>query len=226
MVLSLLIREIEKRGRAQGLSVSEIAATIGVDRTRLAHIRHGDGRLSIDSLHEIVQRYHDDLDIRELVLSYLAMDIDSRTSVSREARATRGHLDGGAHELVRRLLRSLPQLIVSGGGLRIEDGHHARLAAILTAVEETVRALGIGVLRERAGASLSLARRQAMLAVPVLIVEAASALREPVEDVLLRRAETSKLTIAAWRPVPGVTPLPPLDTYRPLRLPRLARVTC
>jgi hypothetical protein len=76
----------------------------------------------------------------------------------------------------------------------------------------------IGVLRERASAGLSIDRRHALLAAPLLIVDLSSSLREPVRDVLTRRAETARFTIAIWHPQGSDPPSPPLDRFRPLLL--------
>ncbi len=102
--------------------------------------------------------------------------------------------------MVSALVQRLPSLLVSGGGFLLQDGDAARLARVAAAIEDAVRSHGVGVLRERASAGLSLDRRHALLAAPLLIVDLSSSLREPVRDVLTRRAETARFTIAIWRP--------------------------
>ena len=221
VVLSSLIREIEKRGRAQGLSVAEIAETLGVARTRFIHIRSGAGRLSLASVHEIASRYLDDPTVRELLLGYLAFDIEGRRGAPRD----QTRLDEAARETASTFLRNLPSLLVSGSGILLLDPRPARLAGILTLIEETARDRGVSVLRERAAAGLSLDRRRALLAAPLVIVDAIASVREPVADVLLRRSEAARLTLAAWSARPGETPPPPLDTYRHLRLPPIANAS-
>jgi hypothetical protein len=221
VVLPTLIREIEKRGRARGLSVAEIAETLGVDRTRFIHIRSGTGRLSLTSVHEIASRYPDDTAIRDLLLGYLAFDIDGRHGVAKGET----QLDEPARETANTFLRNLPSLLVSGGGILLLDPSPARLAGVFAVIEATVRERGIGVLRERASAGLGLDRRRALLAAPLVIVDGIASLREPVADVLLRRAEAARLTLAAWHGDPGEPPPAPLDSYRHLRLPPLARAS-
>lgn len=219
VVLPSLIREIEKRGRAQGLSVAEIARTLGVDRTRFVHIRSGTGRLSLASVHEVASRFLDDQTIRELLLGYLAFDIEG----SRGKLSGRARLDDAARETASTFLRNLPSLLVASGGILLVDPSPARAAGVLGVIEETARARGVAVHRERASAGLSLDRRRALLAAPLVIVDAVMSLREPVADVLLRRSEAARLTLAAWHPKPGETPPSPLDTYRHLRLPQAVR---
>jgi hypothetical protein len=219
VVLSSLIREIERRGRAQGLSVAGIAETLGVDRTRFIHIRSGTGRLSLASVHEIASRYLDDPTVRELLLGYLAFDIEGRRSAPR----SETHLDDAARETANTFLRNLPSLLVSGSGILFLDPSPARLAGVLTLIDETARERGVGVLRERAASGLSMDRRRALLAAPLVIVEGIASLRDPVEDVLIRRSEAARLTLAAWSGRPGETLPSPLDTYRHLRLPQPAR---
>lgn len=221
MVLPTLIREIEKRGRALGLSVAEIAETLGVDRTRFIHIRSGAGRLSLTSVHEIASRYTEDTAIRDLLLGYLAFDIDGRRGVAKGET----QLDEPARETANTFLRNLPSLVVSGGGILLLDPSPARLAGVFAVIETTVRDRGIGVLRERASAGLGLDRRRALLAAPLVIVDGIASLREPVADVLLRRAEAARLTLAAWHADPGETLPAPLDSYRKLRLPPRARAS-
>lgn len=213
MVLPTLIREIEKRGRAQGLSISQIAATLGVDRTRFVHIRNGTGRLSLDSVHEVAARYLTDPEMSRLLLGYLAFDIPNRGPSVPKAT-----LDDADRNMVSALVQRLPSLLVSGGGFLLHDGDAARLARVAAAIEDAVRSHGVGVLRERASAGLSLDRRHALLAAPLLIVDLSSPLREPVRDVLTRRAETARFTIAIWRPQGSDPPSPPLDRFRPLLL--------
>lgn len=213
MVLPTLIREIEKRGRAQGLSISQIAATLGVDRTRFVHIRNGTGRLSLDSVHEVAARYLTDPEMSRLLLGYLAFDIPNRGHSVPKAT-----LDDADRNMVSALVQRLPTLLVSGGGFLLQDGDAARLARVAAAIEDAVRSHGVGVLRERASAGLSLDRRHALLAAPLLIVDLSSPLREPVRDVLTRRAETARFTIAIWRPQGSDPPSPPLDRFRPLLL--------
>ena len=221
MVLPTLIREIEKRGRARGLSVAEIAETLGVERTRFIHIRSGAGRLSLTSVHEIASRYAEDTAIRDLLLGYLAFDIDGRHGVAKGET----HLDEPARETANAFLRNLPSLLVSGGGILLLDPSPARLAGVLAVIETTVRDRGIGVLRDRASAGLGLDRRRALLAAPLVIVDGVASLREPVADVLLRRAEAARLTLVAWHADPAEIPQAPLDSYRHLRLPPLARAS-
>ncbi len=218
MVLPLLIREIEKRGRALGFTPSEVAASLGVDRTRLSHIRNGSGRLSLTSLHEIANRFGDDPTIRDLVLGYLALDIEGAGVSRRQDNQAVTRLDAGAQLTAHALMRQLPELLVAGGGILVEDTNLSRLAGVLTAFEEAARRRGVGVLRERASASLSVDRRKVLLAVPLLIVDSVSVLRRSVAEVLMRRADAARFTLGAWRPRPGETPLAPLDTFRRLRL--------
>ncbi len=228
MVLPLLIREIEKRGSALGLSISEVAASMGVDRTRLSHIRNGSGRLSLTSLHEIANRFGDDPTIRDLVLGYLALDIEGAGGSKRNDTSVLPRLDAGAQLSVHALTRQLPELLVASGGILFEDTNLSRLAGVLAAVEEAARARGVSVLRERASASLSVERRRLLLAVPLLIVDGISTLRRSVAEVLSRRLEAARFTLGAWRPRPGESPPSPLDTFRRLRLRPLttAHVTC
>ncbi len=221
VVLPTLIREIEKRGRARGLSVAEIAETLGVDRTRFIHIRSGAGRLSLISVHEIASRYPEDPAIRDLLLGYLAFDIDGRHGVAKG----QTRLDEPARETANTLLRNLPSLLVSGGGILFLDPSPARLAGVFAVIETAVRDRGIGVLRERAAAGLGLDRRRALLAAPLVIVDGIASLRESVADVLLRRSEAARLTLVAWHADPGGTPPAPLNTYRQLRLPPPVRAT-
>jgi hypothetical protein len=221
VVLPTLIREIEKRGRAQGLSVAGIAEALGVDRTRFIHIRSGSGRLSLASVHEIASRFLDDSTVRELLLGYLAFDIEGRRGAPRG----RSLLDEAARETASTLLRNLPSLLVSSSGILLLDPRPARLASVLALIEETARDRGVSVLRERAAAGLSLDRRRALLAAPLVIVDGVASLREPVGDVLRRRSEAARLTLATWHAHSGETPPPPFDTYRHLRLPPIARAT-
>ena len=139
-------REIEKRGRAQGLSVAEIARTLGVDRTRFVHIRSGTGRLSLASVHEVASRFLDDQTIRELLLGYLAFDIEG----SRGKLSGRARLDDAARETASTFLRNLPSLLVASGGILLVDPSPARAAGVLGEIEETARARGVVVHRERA----------------------------------------------------------------------------
>ncbi len=211
----MLIRELEKRGRARGLSVAEIAETLGVDRTRFIHIRNGAGRLSLSSVHEIASRFPDDSTIRELLLGYLVLDVKGRRAVSQK----RTDLDEGAREIVNNFLRDLPSRLVAGGGVLFIDPSPARLAKVLALIEETVRARGVPLLRERAASGLSRDRRMALLASPVVIVDAVASLRGPVEEVLWRRLEAARLTLGAWHVHLDAKLPPPLDSYKQLRLP-------
>ncbi len=221
VVLPTLIRELEKRGRAQGLSVAEIAGTLGIDRTRFIHIRSGAGRLSINSVHEIASRFLEDSTISGLLLGYLALDIEGRHGAPRG----RPDLDAAAREVVGTFLRNLPSLLVSGGGIVLLDPSPSRLAKVLAAIEEAVRGRGVSVLRERAAAGLSHDRRGALLAAPIVIVDGVTSLRAPIEEVLRRRAEAARLTLAAWHGDLEKKPPPPVDSYRQLRLPPINRAS-
>lgn len=218
MVLPLLIREIEKRGTALGFTVSEVAASMGIDRTRLSHIRNGSGRLSLTSLHEIANRFGDDPTIRDLVLGYLALDIEGTGGSKRAETSALSRLDAGAQLSVHALTRQFPALLVASGGVLIEDTNLSRLAGVLTAIEEAARGRGIGVIRERASSCVSADRRRALLAVPVLIIEGSSHVRSALAEVLTRRVESARLTLAGWRPTPDESPPAPLDSFRRLRL--------
>lgn len=201
------------------MSVAEIARSLGVDRTRFVHIRSGTGRLSLASVHEVASRFLDDPTIRELLLGYLAFDVEG----CRGKLSGRVQLDDAARETASAFLRNLPSLLVSGGGVLLVDSSPARSAGVLGVIEETARARGVIVHRERASAGLSLDRRRALLSSPLVIVDGASSLREPVADVLIRRSEAARLTLAAWQPKHSEAPPSPLDTYRHLRLPQLVR---
>lgn len=201
------------------MSVTEIARSLGVDRTRFVHIRSGTGRLSLASVHEVASRFLDDPTIRELLLGYLAFDVEG----CRGKIIGRVQLDDAAQETASAFLRNLPSLLVSGGGVLLVDSSPARSAGVLGVIEETARARGVIVHRERASAGLSLDRRHALLSAPLVIVDGVPSLREPVADVLIRRSEAARLTLAAWQPKPSEAPPSPLDTYRQLRLPQLVR---
>lgn len=221
VILPTLIRELEKRGRSQGLSVAEIAKTLGVDRTRFVHIRSGAGRLSLASVHEIACRFMDDTTIRELLLGYLALDVERRNRKSR----SRMQLDDGARGVANSLLRNFPSLLVSGGGILLLDPSPARLAKTLDVIEETARGRGVSLLRERAASGLSRERRGGLLAAPIVIIDGVSSLRAPVEEVLVRRAEAARLTFAGWHADLDKKPPPPLDSYKRIRLPPTHRAS-
>lgn len=225
VTLSALIRELDRRGRARGWSVADVAASIGVHRTRLVHMRRGTARLSLSSLHEIARQFPDDTAMRDLVWGYLTFDVPCRRRCRAEPRAAPPPPDPAAVAVVRRVLLGLPSLLVSGGGLAFVDPSPARLARVLDTIEAACRAQGVGVARERASAAVGGERRRLLLAIPVLLLDGAASVRPSVASVVAHRLDGARLTLTTWRD-PGGIPPPPLDRFRRLPLPRANLASC
>lgn len=194
MVLTQLIREIEKRGNAQGWSAADVAASLGVHRSRVSHVRRGRGRLSLGSLHELAHTFADDTTIRDLAWAYLAFDLPCRRS-GRSRPAATSLDERTAERLTDQLLRRLPGLLVRGELIALECADPSRLAASLDFLQAGCVSQGAAVMRIRLSDSIGKESRRFLLSTPALLVDPGRSPSATMRDVLERRAEAARLTI-------------------------------
>ncbi len=198
-----LLHELERRARALGFTWERLAAEVGIDRTTLAHIRSGRGRLSLGALHRIAAWFPTDTAIQRCVWEYLLHDVE--TQKEREERqahragsagalldglpdATRDHLQAFVTDFATRALR--------GESLLLTGTDPATLSRCLSFLETECPTRGIPVLRRAANAVPSRSSLPALAATPLLLVDRMEFASKALTAVLRSRLLYGKVTVA------------------------------
>lgn len=198
-----LMHELERRARARGFSWQQLAKEIGVDRSTLAHIRSGRDRLSLGALHHIAVAFPTDATVQRLVWDYLLLDVETpKERREREAARSTGAasfarmLTESSIAVLRGFVVDLPQHALSGAGMLLTASTPGVLAAALGYLETELRARGIHALRYASNDAVRSSVLATMLGVPVLLVDRVEHASDAMREVLQRRAEYRKVTVA------------------------------
>lgn len=199
-----LLHELERRARALGFTWAALAAEVGIDRTTLAHIRSGRGRLSLGTLHRIAIWFPTDAAIQRSVWEYLLHDVETQKERSaREAIRARsaGALLDSLPEATRATLHAFvadfPTHALRGNGLLLRGNDAAALARALSFFETECPTRGIQVLRRPANTVPAKSSLPALAATPLLLVDRIEFASTAMTDVLHSRALYGKVTVAS-----------------------------
>jgi transcriptional regulator with XRE-family HTH domain len=220
------MRELERRARALGLSWLELARKLGISRTQLAHIRSGRDRFSLGTLHRIADWFPNDKVIQRLVWDYLLHDVETEKErrLREQTLADNGELHAQrltepSVALLRAFLADLPRRIMSGTGLLVSSPDTTALSAALGFLEGELRARHIHPIRHAANARLAASAIPTLLAAPVLLVERVEYASPSMAEVLRKRAEFLKVTVATTAENDGVDERSPFMGSRMSRTP-------
>ena len=198
-----LLHELERRARALGFTWARLAAEVGIDRTTLAHIRSGRGRLSLGALHRIAAWFPTDAAIQRCVWEYLLHDV--KTQKEREERhalraGSAGALLDGLPDATREQLKAFvtdfATRALRGHSLLFTGTDSATLARCLSFLETECPARGIHVLRRAANAVPPRSSLPALAATPLLLVDRIEFESAAMADVIRTRALYGKVTVA------------------------------
>ena len=198
-----LLNELERRARALGFTWASLAAEVGIDRTTLAHIRSGRGRLSLGTLHRIATWFPADAAMQRLVWDYLLHDVETpKERAAREAvravsaAAALEGLPESARSRLRAFVADFPTHALRGGGLLLTGSDSAALSAALAFLETEFPARGVPALRRPANAEPARSSIPFLVATPLLLVDRIEFASRPMSDVLRSRALYGKVIVA------------------------------
>lgn len=203
-----LLHELERRARALGFTWAALAAEVGIDRTTLAHIRSGRGRLSLGTLHRIAVWFPTDAAIQRCVWEYLLHDVETaRERTERErlrARGAEAHLDTLAPSTrmwLRGFVIQFSDYAVRGQSALLFAADARLLAAAAGFLEVELTARGMRVLRQPANATPAARLMPALLAAPLLLVERYEFASEATARLVSERSRHGKVTVATVRTI-------------------------
>lgn len=221
-----LLYELERRARALGFTWATLAAEVGLDRTTLAHIRSGRGRLSLGTLHRIAVWFPTDTAIQRCVWEYLLHDVKTKRErserVALRARSSGALLDGlpaATREQLQAFVSDFATHALRGDGLLLTGADSSALSRALSFLETECPARDIHVLRRAANEVPTKSSLPALAATPLLIVDRVEFVSEAMTDVLCSRALYGKVTIAS-----ACAPCPSEEIERALRDPTVLMV--
>ena len=200
---SPLLHELERRARALGFTWAALAAEVGIDRTTLAHIRSGRGRLSLGTLHRIAVWFPTDSAIQRGVWEYLLHDVETvKERAERErlrGRSSAALLDGLPDATRARLLDFITAFAMHalrGRGLLLTGTDTATLSRALSFLETESPPRGIHVLRCPANTEPAKSLLSSLAGTPLLLVDRIEFVSAAMSAVLRARAQYGKLTVA------------------------------
>jgi len=198
-----LLHELERRARALGFTWERLAAEVGIDRTTLAHIRSGRGRLSLGTLHRIAAWFPTDAAIQRSVWEYLLHDVETKKERSAREKLRSGSapalldgLPGATRTLLQAFVTDFATRAVRGDGLLLTGTDSSVLSRALAFLEAECPARGIRVLRRAANAVPSKSSLPALAGTPLLLVDRIDSASTAMTDVIRTRALYGKVTVA------------------------------
>lgn len=201
---SPLLHELERRARALGFTWAKLAAEVGLDRTTLAHIRSGRGRLSLGALHRIAVWFPTDAAIQRGVWEYLLHDVETAKErverVALRAQSSGALLDGlpaATRTQLQAFISDFASHALRGDGLLLSGTDAAALARALSFLETECPARGIHVLRRAANTVPAKSSLPVLAATPLLLVDRLEFASPAMAELLHARAQYGKLTVAS-----------------------------
>lgn len=199
-----LLHELERRARALGFTWAALAAEVGIDRTTLAHIRSGRGRLSLGTLHRIAAWFPTDAAIQRCVWEYLLHDVETQKERSAREALRSGSapalLDGlpdATRTALTAFVADFPTHALRRGGLLLTGTDPASLSRALAFLEAECPTRGIHVLRRAANEAPPKSSFPALAATPLLLVDRIEFASPEMTALLRSRALYRKVTVAS-----------------------------
>ncbi len=197
-----LLSELERRARALGFTWAALAAEVGIDRTTLAHIRSGRGRLSLGTLHRIAVWFPTDAAIQRCVWEYLLHDVETvKERAERErlrASSSEALLDALAppeRAWLRAFVRGFADHALRGQSVLLRAQDARCLSGAVRFIETELSARGTRVLRHPANAHPSASLMPTLLVVPLLIVERYEFASAAIGRTVAERCGHGKVTV-------------------------------
>lgn len=199
---SPLLHELERRARALGFTWAALAAEVGIDRTTLAHIRSGRGRLSLGTLHRIAVWFPTDSAIQRGVWEYLLHDVETAKERSERERlraqcaeARLDNLEPAARQWLRAFVTGFADYAVRGQSVLLRAATARPLAEAIGFLEAELTARGVRVLRQAANARPSARLLPVLLAAPLLLVERYEFASAGTASVVMERSRHGKVSV-------------------------------
>lgn len=207
-----LLHELERRARALGFTWAALAAEVGIDRTTLAHIRSGRGRLSLGTLHRIAVWFPTDAAIQRSVWEYLLHDVETQKEraeraqlQSRSSATLLVALPPATQDWLRAFVADFAGFVIHGRSLLLTGTNTAPLASALSFLESELVARGIHPLRAQPHRARLGSQRAALLAAPLVLVERLEFASAEMKRVITDRCRFGKVTVASstGAPIPS-----------------------
>jgi hypothetical protein len=183
-----LITELIALAQEWGWSAQDLARELGIHRTTLVHQRVGRHALKTAMLARIARRFRNDRSVRDLIWHYLTVEYEEgaqQTALPPLPRVP----DVVASSLRAYIGRFSEESIHGGRGLYLASTDTALLSATLQWLQRAFTQHRIEPCLLRADRPVSAAQTRFALAAPVLLIERVDFMKEPVAEVLRRRAD-------------------------------------
>lgn len=183
-----LITELIALAQEWGWSAQDLARELGIHRTTLVHQRVGRHALKTAMLARIARRFRNDRTVRDLVWHYLTVEYEEggqRTALPPLPRVP----DDVASALRAYIARFSEESVHGGRGLYLVSTDAAVLSATLQWLQRAFTQHRIEPCLLRADRPVSAGESRFALAAPVLLLERIDFMKEPVAEVVRRRAD-------------------------------------
>lgn len=199
---SPLLRELLRLARERGWSRAELAARLDVHPTLLTHLQAGRRRMSATFLSRILRVFPDIQTVRDLALNYLVVEIPQLEALDEriaggEGVASKGErLPDDLRGIITTYVAAFLRSYYEGRGMLLlgTDTALLRGAARLLAAECELRR--IQVVQMDASAKISATLARAAVHANLLVVERIDFATPAVIEILLRRADLVKPSVA------------------------------
>jgi AcrR family transcriptional regulator len=183
-----LITELIALAQEWGWSVQDLARELGIHRTTLVHQRVGRHALKTAMLARIARRFRNDRTVRDLIWHYLTVEYEEGAQSAALPPLPRVP-DAVAGSLRAYIARFSEESVHGGRGLYLASTDAPLLSATLQWLQRAFTQHRIDPCLLRADRPVSAAETRFALAAPVLLLERVDFMKEPVAEVVRRRAD-------------------------------------
>lgn len=199
-----LITELIALAQEWGWSAEDLARELGIHRTTLVHQRVGRHALKTAMLARIARRFRNDRTVRDLVWHYLTVEFEEKARAITVPVPTRLP-DVVASSLRAYLARFGEESVHGGRGLFLVGADAPLLTTALKWLQQAFAERRIQPSVLRADRPVGSSEGKFALAAPVLLVERVDYLKEPVAEVIRRRADLVRPIVAtSMRPLDSI----------------------
>ncbi|MEA2162164.1 MAG: hypothetical protein QOK37_291 [Thermoanaerobaculia bacterium] len=201
-----LIAELIALTATWGWSVADLARELDLDPTTILHYRSGRRALTKRALAKIAVRFGEHRMVHDLVWHHLVAESDEAEEAQLGKRAAPKGVDVAIEQALRAYAaRFAEESVHAGRGLFVVADAGAPLSAAALFAKTLFTDAKIPVCALRGDKTPTASESRFALAAPLLIVERVDFASEAVKEVLRRRADLMRPTIATSMQPPDVT---------------------
>lgn len=197
-----LISELLALAKTWGWTVEDLARELEMHRTTLLHQRAGRHALTTAMLSRVARRFKADRSVRDLIWNYLTVEYQEHNQ-----RGTGTDLPRVAARVTTTLTAYLDRFaeesVHGGRGLYLLAGDASLLSETVRWLQNSFTERRITAVTVRADRPVAASEGRLALAAPLLLVERIDFLKEPVADLLRRRADLVRPVIVSSMQAPS-----------------------